>query len=61
MKPPDNNNIDSGFLCRKQDVLPMKFLDTLFQMSKREFRFSGGEDQGCPGSENCLISNYLRH
>ena len=41
MTPSDNNNIVGGFICRNQDKLPMKFLDTLFQMSKREFRFRG--------------------
>ena len=41
MKLSNNNNIVSCFICRNQDKLPMKFLDTLFQMSKREFRFSG--------------------
>ena len=41
MKPSDNNNFVGGFICRNQDILPMKFLDTLFQMSKREFRFRG--------------------
>ena len=35
MKPSDNN-IVGGFICRNQDILPMKFLDTLFQMSKKE-------------------------
>ena len=32
MKPLDNNNVVSG-----QAILLMKFLDTLFQMPKREF------------------------
>ena len=33
MKPSDNNNnIVSGFFSRNQDILHMKFLDTLFQM-----------------------------
>ena len=41
MKPSDNNNIVGGFILRIQDVLPMEFLDTLFQMSKRELRFKG--------------------
>ena len=31
-KPLDNNNVVSG-----QDILPMKILDTLFQMPEREF------------------------
>ena len=39
MKPSDKNNIVGGFICKNLDTLPMKFLDTLFQMSEREFRF----------------------
>ena len=39
MEPSDNNNIVGSFIYRKQDILPIKFLDTLFQMSKREVRF----------------------
>ena len=42
MKPSDNNNnIVGGFICRNQDIRLMKFLDTLFQTSKRELRFRG--------------------
>ena len=41
MKPSNNNNIVNSFICRNQEVLPMKFLDTLFQMRKNEFRFMG--------------------
>ena len=40
MKSPDNNII-SGYISRNQDIRPVKFLDTLFQMPKREFGFSG--------------------
>ena len=28
MKPSNNNNTVSSFICRNQDVLPMEFLDT---------------------------------
>ena len=36
MKPSDNNSIVGGLTCKNQDILPIKFLDTLFQKSKRE-------------------------
>ena len=42
LKPSNNNDIVSSFICRIQDVLHMKFLNTLFQMPKREFRLRGG-------------------
>ena len=39
MKPSDDNNIVGGLFSRNQDILLMKFLDTLFQMPKRQFGF----------------------
>ena len=54
-----NNNIINSFICRNQDVLRMKFLDTLFQMQKREFRFKG-EDQGY-SSKTKYVFNDLKN
>ena len=34
VKPTNDNNIVCGFICRNQDILSMKFLDTLLQMPK---------------------------
>ena len=39
MKPSDSKNIVSGFISRNEYILPMKFLNTLFQIAKREFGF----------------------
>ena len=35
IKSSHNNNIISSFISWSQNILPMKFLDTLFQVSKR--------------------------
>ena len=55
MKPSDNNNIVGGFICRNQDILPMKYLDNLFQMSKREFRFRGYKFKVIQIKQNAFI------
>ena len=41
MKPSDNNNIVGGFICRNQDILSMKFLDTCFKCQKENLGFVG--------------------
>ena len=35
----NDHNIVSSFICRGQNNPPMEFLDSILQMSKREFRF----------------------
>ena len=57
MKQSDNNNIVGGFICRKQDTLPMKFLDTLFQMSKKIFRFTGKKSKAIQVKRNAFIND----
>ena len=60
MKPSNNNTIVSSFICRNQDVLPIKFLDTLFQMPKSEFMFRGKKIKVIRVKRNTFI-NDLKH
>ena len=57
MKMSNNNNIVSSFICRNQDVLPMKFL---FQMPKREFRFSGERIKVIRVKRNTFINDLKK-
>ena len=57
MKPTNNKNSVSGFICRNKDTLPIKFLNTLFQMPKREFRLSGEKIKVIRVKRNTFIND----
>ena len=40
VQPSNNNNVVCSFICWNQDVLPMKFLDTRFQITIINLRFA---------------------